>query len=148
MVSRSSVLTSLRIRHTAVVSRFAVDATAFLELARIGVQPPNHQLVGTAGLRSQTLSLLYRQTRAEAAAADNVAATMLAITTLKARLLGDRVSRATAWKIAIDLNLEDTAQAEILAVAQLQADALITFDDRLRELAAGRVKLASFNELA
>ena len=45
-------------------------------------------------------------------------------------------------------NLEDTAQAEILAVAQLQADALITFDDRLRELAAGRVKLASFNGLA
>ena len=51
------------------------------------------------------------------------------------RLLGDRVSRGTAWKLALrhDWNLHD---AEYVAITQLQADALITSDPGLAERAA------------
>jgi predicted nucleic acid-binding protein len=42
------------------------------------------------------------------------------------RLLGDRVSRRTAWKIAREHGWETTYDAEYLAVAKLQADALVT----------------------
>ena len=40
------------------------------------------------------------------------------------RLLGDRVSRRTAWKIAQEQGWETTFDAEYLAVTKLQADAL------------------------
>jgi predicted nucleic acid-binding protein len=43
------------------------------------------------------------------------------------RLLRDRVSRRTAWKIAREQGWETTYDdAEYLAVAKLQADALVT----------------------
>jgi hypothetical protein len=42
------------------------------------------------------------------------------------RLLGDRVSRRTACKITREHGWETTYDAEYLAVAKLQADALVT----------------------
>ena len=59
------------------------------------------------------------------------------------RLLGDRVSRRTAWKIAQEQGWETTFDAEYLAVAKLQADALITIDPALATKAAHIVPLAS-----
>ena len=42
------------------------------------------------------------------------------------------MSRATAWKIAQQLDWDDTTTAEYVAIAQLQADAFITLDPELR----------------
>ena len=46
------------------------------------------------------------------------------LTELKIRVLGDRVSRATSFKLANEQGWETTFDAEYLAVTLLQADAL------------------------
>jgi len=58
------------------------------------------------------------------------------------------VSRSVAWKIADELGLEHTDRAEILAVARLQADALVALDDELVRLADGVVPSAKIAALA
>ena len=63
------------------------------------------------------------------------------------RLLGDRVSRRTAWRIALDNGWETTFDAEYLAVAKLQADALVTIDAELATKADGVVPLAPVEAL-
>ena len=67
---------------------------------------------------------------------------------MKIRLLGDRVSRATAWKIAAELGWDDIGASEYLAVASLQADAIVTDDDALASSASGIVRVAPYKELA
>jgi hypothetical protein len=66
---------------------------------------------------------------------------------LKIRLLGDRVSRATAWRLADELGWDDTPAAEYLAVAVLQADALVSDDPVLVAAASARLRVAPFSEL-
>lgn len=63
------------------------------------------------------------------------------------RLLGDRVSRRTAWRIAREQGWETTYDAEYLAVTELQADALITIDPALAAKAQGIVPLADLDAL-
>jgi len=58
------------------------------------------------------------------------------------RLLGDRVSRRTAWKIAREQGWETTYDAEYLAVTKLQADALVTVNPALASKAKEVVQLA------
>jgi predicted nucleic acid-binding protein len=67
---------------------------------------------------------------------------------LKVRLLGNRVSRRTAWRIAREQGWETTYDAEYLAVTHLQADALVTVDLTLAAKAKDVVPLASFRALA
>ena len=64
------------------------------------------------------------------------------------RLLNDRVSRRTAWKIAREQGWASTHDAEYLAIARLQADALVTIDPKLAARAEGLVRLASMSVLA
>ena len=59
------------------------------------------------------------------------------------RLLGDRVSRRTAWKIAREQGWNTTYDAEYLAVTKLQADALVTVDPALAAKAKDIVPLAN-----
>ena len=59
------------------------------------------------------------------------------------RLLGDRVSRRTAWRIAREQGWEVIGGAEYIAVTLLQADALIALDESLARRANGIVPLAS-----
>ena len=47
------------------------------------------------------------------------------------RLLGDRVSRRTAWRIAREQGWADLVEAEYVAVTRLQADALVSVDSDL-----------------
>lgn len=58
------------------------------------------------------------------------------------RLLGDRVSRRTAWKIAREQGWGTTYDAEYVAITKLQADALVTVDSALAAQAEGLVPLA------
>jgi hypothetical protein len=66
---------------------------------------------------------------------------------VRMRLLGDRVSRGTAWRIAGELDLSSLRPAEYLAVTRLQADALVTTDPDLAAVADGVVPLAPVEAL-
>ena len=98
-------------------------------------------------LRSQALSILYRDVRAGRLAEAEGRGQLEAVAAMKIRLLGDRVSRATAWKIAAQLDWDDIAASEYLAVASLQADALVTEDDDLASAASGIVRVAPYKDL-
>jgi hypothetical protein len=63
------------------------------------------------------------------------------------RLLGDRVSRRFAWRIAREHDWNTLHDAEYLAVAKLQADALTTVNPELAAKAEGVVPLAPLTDL-
>ncbi len=63
------------------------------------------------------------------------------------RLLGDRASRGTAWRIAREHGWQTLRDAEHLAVTRLQADALVTVDPELARRAEGVVPLAPLEVL-
>ncbi len=129
-------------------TRFGVDAITARRIIRddpaIGVR---RRLVGPASLRSHVMSMLYREVR-EGQLDEETARDLLdALTALKIRLLGDRVSRGVAWKLAGQLDWDDPSQAEYLAVASLQADVLVAGDERLAAAASGIIPLATYDEL-
>lgn len=130
------------------MTRYAIDAETALRVIRDGVAPyEGHRLVAPAVLRSHVLSLLYRDVR-EGRLDERTGHELLErLAALKIRLLGDRVSRAVAWRLAARLDWADTTLAEFLAVASLQADALITADADLVAAATGIVPLAPFAAL-
>ncbi len=77
------------------MTRYAIDALAALRIVRESVTIPSvHQLVAPSLLRSQALSIIYRATRAGDLDAKEATRILDGITTMKIRLLGDRVSRA------------------------------------------------------
>lgn len=134
--------------HNDPMTRFAIDALTAVRLAREGIAVPSgHHLVAPGVLRSHALSLIYRETRAGGLDADDAKRMLDGITTMRIRLLSDRVSRAVAWRIAEQLGWEDTPDAEYLAVAQLQADAFVTLDERLARAAEGIVAVAPLERL-
>ncbi|MBH0115266.1 hypothetical protein I6E52_00215 [Salinibacterium sp. NG253] len=131
------------------MTRYAIDAPTAIRLAREKIiVSAEHQLVAPNVLRSQALSILYSQTRAGELSQDDALEILNRITTMRIRLLGDRVSRATAWKIAASLDWPDTNDAEYVAVAQLQADAFVTVDADFRQRIDGVVTLASWEDIA
>lgn len=126
--------------------RVAIDAATALRIVREGVDVGEHQLVGAGALRSQAMQLLYAAVRAgELTEADGRAQLEL-LAGLKMRLLADRVSRATAWRLAARLDWDEIAPAEVLAVASLQADVLVTDDPELAAAAEGVVERMSWAE--
>lgn len=130
------------------MTRYGIDAGTAIRIATEGVPVhPGHQLVAPSLLRSQALSRLYRSSRSGELDAKEARRILDGITTMKIRLLGDRVSRAVAWQLAEQLRLDDTADAEYLAVAKLQADALVASDPEVAALAEGVVPVAAYEDL-
>ena len=72
---------------------------------------------------------------------------MTRINSLKVRFLGDKVLQRTAWKVADQLELETTYDAEFVALTQLQADAFVTSDSALAQAVAGLVETATIDAL-
>lgn len=130
------------------MTRYAIDAPTALRLVTDG-RPiaAEHSLVGPAILRSHALSSLHRDVRAGGRDRAEARELLEGIAALKMRLLGDRVSRATAFRLAFELDWDDTERAEYLAVASLQADALVTDDPLLRGAADGIIPLAEYADL-
>jgi hypothetical protein len=129
-------------------TRFAIDAITALRIVRDDVSVgTRRRLVGPTVLRSHVLSMLYREAREGLLDEKTARAQLDGIATLKLRLLGDRVSRAVAWKIAQQLDWDDPSLAEYLAVATLQADVLIAGDERLAAAASGLAPLATYDDL-
>jgi hypothetical protein len=65
------------------------------------------------------------------------------MTEMKMRLLGDRMSRRTAWQIARQHDWDRLRDAEYLAITRLQADALVTVDPALAARAQDVVAAAA-----
>jgi predicted nucleic acid-binding protein len=130
------------------MTRYAIDALTAIRLVRERiVVPTDHQLVAPTLLRSQVLSFLYREVHQGRLPEAEARRLLDGITTTRIRLLGDRVSRAVAWQIAEQLGWEDTAQAEYVAVAKLQADFFVTLDADLARQVDGIVPTAPFEAL-
>lgn len=106
-----------------------------------------HQLVAPTLLRSQLLSLLYRAVRRRELTKQEADHQLTYVRSLQIRLLGDRVLQSVAWKIADQLGWPDTLDAEYVALAQLQADALVTLDTEFADAVQGLVTVASFEVL-
>ena len=125
-----------------------IDARTLLQIVADDVAvSSSHQLVAPNLIRSQALSLLLSAVRGGEISEDVALQRHERLTEIKMRLLGDRVSRRTAWKIAREHGWETTFDAEYLAVCKLQADALVTIDEGLAAKAAHIVALAPVTAL-
>jgi predicted nucleic acid-binding protein len=130
------------------MTRFAIDDLTALRLVQEDAPiAEGHQLVAPNVLRSQVLSHLYRAVRRGELSRDEARAQLDRLSSLRVRLLGDRVSRAVAWEIADQLDWDDTRVAEFVAVARLQADAFVTLDPELARRVEGVVAVAPFEAL-
>lgn len=130
------------------MTRYGIDPLTAVRLVREGIVVPDaHKLVAPNLLRSQALSLIYREVRRGELSAEDAHTMLDRLTTMRIRLLGDRVSRATAWKLAEQLDWDDTLAAEYIAVARLQADAFVTLDADLARAVSGIVTIAPFEAL-
>jgi len=131
------------------MTRFAIDAPTAVRMVREGISvPEGSTLVAPNLLRSQALSLIYREVRAGTLDEAEARSLLDGITTMRVRLLGDRVSRGVAWQLAREFDWDDTADAEYVAVAKLQADVFVTLDEDLARRVEGVVTLAPFDALS
>ncbi len=131
-----------------VTARYVVDAPTVLHLVdhemRLGA---GIRLVAPGSIRSEVLQLLLDDVVEGRRTEKDALATHERVTSLTMRLLGDRVSRGTAWRIARRMGWTTLREAEYLAVAQLQADALVTVDAGLAAMAEGIVPVAPLTAL-
>lgn len=130
------------------MTRFVIDAPTLLHIVAESVQiKPTHQIVAPNLIRSQALNLLLEAVHSGELTEKVAMQHHERLTELKMRLLGDRVSRRTAWKLAREQGWATTYEAEYIAVARLQADALITIDPALSAQAEDLVPLARVEAL-
>ncbi|WP_375476396.1 type II toxin-antitoxin system VapC family toxin [uncultured Jatrophihabitans sp.] len=130
------------------MARYVIDATTLVHLVATDIHVDSgHQLVGPNSLRSQALSLLLGAVRRGELSEAEALAQHERHTELKIRLLGDRVSRRTAWNFALEHGWDTLDEAEYLALTKLQADALITIDPDLKLKAKDVVPLAQLDAL-
>jgi predicted nucleic acid-binding protein len=129
------------------MTRFGIDAPTLLHLVAEDVAvAPGHQLVAPQLLRSQALALLFDAVRRGELTEQEALGRSEAMTAVKVRLLGDRVSRRVAWQIARDRGIT-TSEAEYLAVTRLQADAFVSVDPAARARAEGVVPVGTVDRL-
>lgn len=130
------------------MTRYVIDAPTLLHLVDGGLRPhPTHQLVALHAIRSDALDLLLADVRSGRRTEPAALEVHDRVTQVKLRLLGDRVSRATAWRIALDLGWDSIHQAEHLAITRLQADAFVSVDPACAARAADVVPVAPFDAL-
>jgi hypothetical protein len=121
------------------MTRFAIDGPTLVHIvtSQLAIHA-DHQLVAPSSLRSQALELLLKRVRAGE------------LTDKDALALHERItetSRRTAWSIARERDWSTISEAENLAVARLQADALVTVDPDLLARADGIVSVAPVEAL-
>jgi predicted nucleic acid-binding protein len=130
------------------MTRYVIDAPTLLHVvdSRLRIDS-GHQLVAPNWIRSEALQLLLRDVRLGERTDQAALAVHERITELKMRLLGDRVSRGVAWRIAREQDWDTLRDAEYLAIARLQADALVTVDPGLAAKAEHIVPVAPLQAL-
>ena len=130
------------------VTRFVVDSETLLQIAAGEVEvAAEHQLLAPTLVRSQALSALYEAARRGEISAGQGVERVTRINSLKIRFLGDKVLQRTAWKVADELGLETTYDAEFVALTRLQADFFVTSDRDLARAVSGLVETATIEAL-
>ena len=130
------------------MTRYAIDAPTLLHLVTEQLEvSAAHQLVAPQGIRSQALTLLLAAVGSGEVTEKEARDLHKRLTELKIRVLGDRVSRWTAFQIARERGWETTYDAEYLAVTRLQADAFVTVDEAMAARAEGVVPVAPLSAL-
>jgi len=131
------------------VTRFVVDCETLLRIAAGEIEVADgHQLVAPTLVRSQALAALYQAARrGEVSAAEGIER-VTRINSLKVRFLGDKVLQRTAWRVADELGLETTYDAEYVALTQLQADSFVTSDRALARAVSGLVTTVTVEALS
>ena len=130
------------------MTRYVIDARTLVHVVATDLSiEPSHQIVAPNAIRSQALSLLLGAVRRGELSEEVALRHHERLTELKMRLLGDRVSRRTAWRIAREQGWETVYDAEYLALTQLQADALVTIDHTMAAKAKDIVPLAPLDAL-
>lgn len=131
------------------MTRFVVDCDTLLRIAAGEIEvAAEHQLVAPTLVRSQALAAMYEAARRGEISASEGIERVTRINSLKVRFLGDKVLQQTAWKVAAELGWETTADAEFVALTQLQADAFVTSDAELARAVSGLVETATIDALA
>lgn len=105
------------------MTTYVIDAPAAVHLAEAGWNTADHLLAPTL-LRSQTLSLLHADVIAGRRERADAFALLRQVDGLPVRLLGDRVLRRNAWRVADQLGWAQTEAAEFVALTQLHGDEL------------------------
>lgn len=124
------------------MTRVVIDAPTLLHVVATDlVIDPGHRIVAPGGIRSQALTLLLGAVQRGELSEATAMVHHEAMTALKIRLLSDRVSRRTAWRIAREHGWDTLTDAEYLAVTQLQADVLVTVDPAMAARADGIVEV-------
>jgi predicted nucleic acid-binding protein len=130
------------------MTRFVVDTGAVLQLASEEFEvSAKHELLAPTLLRSQTLSALHEAVQRGELAPDVARDRLARIGRMRIRLLGDAVLRRRAWEVADQLGWASTYDAEYVALTQLQADALVTLDEKLARSVEGIVATVSIDAL-
>jgi predicted nucleic acid-binding protein len=130
------------------MARYVIDAPTLLHVVDDDLSiDPSHQLVAPNSIRSEALERLLREVRAGRRTEKAALQCHQRMTELKMRMLGDRVSRRTAWDIALAHDWDSLRDAEYLAVTRLQADALVTVDQDLAAKASNIVPVAALRDL-
>lgn len=130
------------------MTRYVIDAPTLLHIVteQLAISP-EHQLVAPHAIRSQALTLILGKVRSGELTEQEAGTLHTRLTELKMRVLGDRVSRATSFRIANEQHWKTTFDAEYVAVTLLQADALVTIDPEMAAKAEGLVALAPVSAL-
>lgn len=130
------------------MTRFAIDAATAIRLAEDDRPlPSEHSLVAPAVLKSQTLDTLFRDVHGGRRAERDALELVRRIVVMRIRLLSDRMSQRTAWKVASQLGQDGIGEAEYLAVTLLQADALVAGSPSLARAAEHLVPIAPYESL-
>lgn len=107
------------------MTAYVIDAPAAIRLAEAAWSGPD-QLLAPTLLRSQTLSQLHADVVAGRRDGADAFALLRRVDGLPVRLLGDRVLRRNAWRMADQLGWAQTEAAEFVALARLHGDALLS----------------------
>lgn len=131
------------------MARYVIDVPTLLYVVTEGVEVSSaHQLVAPGTIRSQALSLLFAAVRRDDISEGVALQRHERLTKLRMRLLNDRVSRRTAWRIAREQGWTTTLEAEYFAVTKLQADAFVTIDSEMADMARLVVAVAPIEALS
>jgi predicted nucleic acid-binding protein len=131
------------------MTRYVIGPDVAFRLGQDSVViPGEHQFLAPTLLRSQLLSLLYQEVQRGDMTKKDAERLLDYVRGLRIRLLGDRVLQNVAWKLAVQLGWTDTFDAEYVALTQLQADALVTLDERLADAVQELVTVAPLAALS
>ena len=130
------------------MTRFVIDAGVALRLAASeALLPQGHELLAPTLLRSQALSAMHEAVHRGELARSDARERLARVGRMRIRLLGDAVLRGQAWKLADELGVASTYDAEYVALTRLQGDFLVTLDPDLALAAARLVPVAPFEAL-